>query len=143
MGDAQRIEKCLKVTKITMFAAVSVLLVLLIAMEVVKVSESSYHVSDIGYVVVLAMVWTTLLVSICLLRTKTKVFLGDSFSTEKCEIYTMFSALSIGYLLSILVNVFLMGKFASDFETWFTKEFEENSIGNGALLLVIGFYMVS
>jgi hypothetical protein len=39
-----------------------------------------------------------------LLFSKTKVFLGKSFSNEKCDIYTMFATLTIGYAVAIGMN---------------------------------------
>jgi hypothetical protein len=62
------------------------------------------HAYDIGIIIVLCSVWIIILVSICLLFSKTKVFLGKSFSNEKCEIYTMFATLTIGYAVAIGMN---------------------------------------
>ena len=64
-------------------------------------------------VVAMSLVWIVLLVSIILLMSKTEVFLGKKFNSEKCGIYTMFITLTIGYAASILINGLLVAKTAN------------------------------
>jgi hypothetical protein len=69
------------------------------------------------------------------------MFLGSKFSTEKCRIYWMFSTLTIGYLFSITVNVFLMFN-NSSFEEWF-KVNVSKGIDNQGVLFIVVYYAIS
>lgn len=72
-------------------------------------------------VVAMCFVWLVLLTSIILLMSKTEVFLGNKFSAEKCEIYTMFVTLTIGFLVSVIINALLVDSSSGNngFQTWF------------------------
>jgi hypothetical protein len=96
---------------------------------------------DIGTVVSMCFVWIVLLTSIILLMTKTEVFLGNKFSSEKCEIYTMFVTLTIGYLASVIINSLLV-KSNSSFKHWFNDN-TEGSMTNEGLLFVLLYSLIS
>ena len=110
---AEKLHKCLNGTKLTIFISVIVSMVVLFAMQIIELvnytndqqdKNTTFKYLDIGIVVAMSLVWIVLLVSIILLMTKTEVFLGNKFSSEKCEIYTMFVTLTIGYTCAIIIN---------------------------------------
>ena len=96
----------LKTTKVVLVVyfvcSISVLICLQIWHYYAETAVS--YAYDCGIIVVLSSVWIIILISIFLLFSKTKVFLGKSFSNEKCEIYTMFATLTIGYAVAITMN---------------------------------------
>ena len=134
---AEKLVQTLHKTKCVLAFSFLCAFVVLISLQIWKYYDEKVKIQyayEMGLVIVLSLVWVIVLISICLLFSKTKVFLGRTFSSEKCEIYTMFSTLTIGYGVAIAINASLF---------YNNEDICNKKIENCEIWLLFWYYFIS